>query len=152
MTAFVKNSDHPLLQFKTTSYLDNLFILEEGKKKGFDELFFTNEKKEITEGTKTNIFWIKKKTLLTPQLACGCLPGIIREKVFKIAQKIGITLEETRAAAKELEKADSVFMTNSLVQIKAVNEFQEIRYDINHPTVILLKKELDKFKKDPKNY
>ena len=56
------------------------------------------------------------------------------------------------AEVKELEKADSVFMTNSLVHIKAINEFQDFRYDINHPTVILLKKELDKFKRDPKNY
>ena len=47
---------------------------------GLDELIYLNERKEVCEGTITNIFVKKGNQWLTPPLTSGCLPGVLRRK------------------------------------------------------------------------
>src|SRR5581483_5227768 len=47
------------------------------------EALLLNERGEITEGTRTNVFARIDRRLYTPPLACGLLPGILRERLIK---------------------------------------------------------------------
>ncbi|GAA0540406.1 para-aminobenzoate synthetase/4-amino-4-deoxychorismate lyase [Rhizomicrobium palustre] len=48
----------------------------------FDEVIFLNEKGEVVEASRTNIFVERDGVLLTPPLSSGCLPGILREELL----------------------------------------------------------------------
>ena len=48
---------------------------------GIQERVFLNTKGQICEGAVSNIFFVRKNKIYTPQLNCGLLPGILREYV-----------------------------------------------------------------------
>ena len=45
---------------------------------GLDEVIFLNERGEVCEGTITNVFAEIDGVMVTPPLACGVLPGVLR--------------------------------------------------------------------------
>lgn len=49
---------------------------------GVDEILFLNHRGEVCEGTITNVFVARDDTLLTPPLACGLLPGVLRASLL----------------------------------------------------------------------
>jgi para-aminobenzoate synthetase/4-amino-4-deoxychorismate lyase len=49
---------------------------------GCDEMLFCNECGELTEGARSNIFIRREGILLTPPLAAGLLPGILRAELI----------------------------------------------------------------------
>ena len=62
-----------------------------------DELVWLNERMEICEGSKTNIFWVDSSgQWYTPALACGILAGTMRAKLIKKlnAQEVFCKLKE----------------------------------------------------------
>ncbi|OYX45294.1 MAG: hypothetical protein B7Z02_01630 [Rhodobacterales bacterium 32-67-9] len=73
--------DAPLLRHKTTErglYDRTRAALPEG----IDEAIFLNTRGEAAEGTITNLFVDFGDGLLTPPLASGCLPGILRAELL----------------------------------------------------------------------
>jgi len=48
---------------------------------GLDEVLFVNGRGEVCEGTITNVFFDRGAGMRTPPLACGLLPGILREEL-----------------------------------------------------------------------
>ena len=51
-----------------------------------DEIIFQNERGEITEGARSNVFVQRDGVLLTPPLSCGVLPGILRAELLAAGQ------------------------------------------------------------------
>ncbi len=49
---------------------------------GVDELLFLNCRGEVCEGTITNVFVEAEGVLLTPPVACGLLPGVLRAELL----------------------------------------------------------------------
>ena len=45
---------------------------------GLDEVVFLNDRGQVCEGTITTVFLERDGVLLTPPVACGCLPGVLR--------------------------------------------------------------------------
>jgi len=74
---------------------------------GVDEAIFCNERGELTEGARSNIFIKRDGMLLTPPLSAGVLPGILRAEL--IAQ--GKAQEATLTPA---DLDDEVWFGNSL--------------------------------------
>ena len=73
--------DDPLLRYKTTEralYDRTRAALAEG----IDETVFVNTRGELAEGTISNLFIAAGADLLTPPLASGCLPGILRAELL----------------------------------------------------------------------
>lgn len=77
--------------------------------KDIDEMIFLNERDEVCEGTITNVFVQKGDVLLTPPLASGLLPGILREELLETGRAIEAVLIQ-----KDLHDADAVFCGNAL--------------------------------------
>jgi para-aminobenzoate synthetase/4-amino-4-deoxychorismate lyase len=76
----------------------------------FDTLFF-NERAELTEGGRSNVFVRVDGRWLTPPLSCGVLPGVMR----------GVMLDDPAWNASEavitramLERADDIVVCNAL--------------------------------------
>lgn len=77
---------------------------------GVDELLFLNERDELCEGTITNLFVeTKDGRLLTPPLAAGLLPGILREELIETGRAAEAVL-----TLSDLASARRVYTGNSL--------------------------------------
>lgn len=50
---------------------------------GCDEVVFVNERGEVTEGSRTNIFLERDGVWLTPPLSCGLLDGCLRRELIE---------------------------------------------------------------------
>jgi para-aminobenzoate synthetase/4-amino-4-deoxychorismate lyase len=103
------DSRDPLLKHKTSRR--DLFDgeLRRAAEQGCDEILFLNEKDELTEGSRSNIFVERDERLFTPHIDCGLLDGCLRRELLD--QKDCI---EARLARADLETADRVFLGNSL--------------------------------------
>ena len=76
---------------------------------GTDEVIFLNEKGELAEGSRTNIFIEKDGELFTPALECGLLPGTFREDLIARGE-----CREAVLTVADLEMADRVYLGNSV--------------------------------------
>ena len=76
----------------------------------FDALFI-NEKGFVTEGGRSNVFIKKDGRWLTPPLASGCLPGVMRSMVLNDAKYQALEQDITPA---DVLSAEEVIFTNAL--------------------------------------
>ncbi len=89
---------------------------------GFDEVLFLNERGELTEGAISNIFIEHSGNpehsgqLLTPPLASGVLPGVLRRHLLETRP----TAEERILTLDDLHAADAIFLCNSVRGIRKV--------------------------------
>ena len=78
---------------------------------GADEVIFLNERDEVVEASRTNIFARIGGRLITPPLSTGALDGCLRHSLLDDPQsgcvEGGLTLDD-------LNKADAVYLGNSL--------------------------------------
>ena len=99
-------------QIKTTNRILYQLSFQEAGVRGFDEAIILNQRGNITEGTRSNIFFVKDKEVFTPSLACGCLEGITRKAIFNLARH---KIIEGSFTLQDLIQADEAFLTNSLM-------------------------------------
>jgi 4-amino-4-deoxychorismate lyase len=82
------DSRDPLLRHKTTRraiYEDALSAAQAADPR-IDEVIFLNERGEVCEGARTNVFLPSGRILLTPPLACGLLAGVLRADLLSRGQ------------------------------------------------------------------
>lgn len=100
-------------QAKTLNYLNSLLAKREATERGaFEGLMLTTDG-YVAECSMSNVFFIKDRTLYTPSLACGVLPGITRGVVLNMALALGLRPREGRYRPAFLYKADECFLTSS---------------------------------------
>lgn len=88
-----------------------------------------NTDKNVTEALNGNLFLVKNKIIKTPPIADGCLNGIVRKQVLKILKGLeDYTVEETSISPFELQKADALFITNTVVGIQPITKYRKKTY------------------------
>ncbi len=103
------NPDDSFLYHKTTR---RAFYDQERKKglaKGYFETIFLNQRGELSEGTITNLFILKGRTLYTPAVKSGLLPGVLREYLLSSGEA-----KEKVLYLEDLKKADKIYLGNSV--------------------------------------
>ena len=74
----------------------------------------------MAEGTASNIFIFKQKTLLTPSMASGILRGVTRDFVLETAGKHSFRTGETPLTRHDIYTAGECFVTNTSSEILPV--------------------------------
>ncbi len=148
--AEAKRNPYAMLTYiKSANYLENLLEKQKAAKRGFDEAVFLNIYEKISEGSLSNIFFIKDSVLCTPSISCGLLPGILREKVLALGKELGMQLSLGEFSMEELIAADEIFITNSILEIMPVSQIENQKLDIgkNKITSMLSKTYLEMIEK-----
>ncbi len=78
---------------------------------GCDEVIFTNERGEVTEGSITTVFIENNGILKTPPVSCGLLPGTLRAELLNDKK---IEIKEAILTPADLKSADRIFLGNSV--------------------------------------
>lgn len=117
-----QNDLSPLAGVKSLNYLNYIMARFEAKGRGCDEAIVLNTKGHVAEAVTSNIFIVKKNTIITPPITDGALPGITRAVIIKIAKKQGFKVIERSFLYKDLMASDEVFLTSSLAEVLPVTK------------------------------
>ena len=118
--AIRRNETSPAARIKSLSYIDNVLARRQARDAGAEEALMLNGRGEIACAAAANLFWVKEGKLFTPALGCGVLEGILRGVVIEAAASLGVQAIETAAGPEALEEVEGLFLTNSLVGVRAV--------------------------------
>lgn len=119
-----RNEYSQITYLKSLNYLENILEHEKCIDEGYNEVLFLNTKNQLTEGSTSNVFFVKNNKIYTPALECGLLDGTLRKFVlnnFKVIE--GIFTKD------DLICADAVFLTNSVMGVMKVSSLYEKNYD-----------------------
>jgi len=124
---------------KTTSRADSFISYKGANENGFNDMLYLNEKGELLECTRANIFLVLEDKLITPNLEAGILSGVTRGKVIEIAKNDGIIVEERNVHRLYLNKVLSVFVTSAMMGIMLVSKivFEDKEYNFTSDKVII---------------
>ncbi|AFM02089.1 branched-chain amino acid aminotransferase/4-amino-4-deoxychorismate lyase [Desulfitobacterium dehalogenans ATCC 51507] len=139
------NEYSPLVQLKSTNYMENILAKKEAEEKGAREGIWLNTKGYLAEGTMSNLFFIREGILHTPSPDCGCLPGTRRQMILECAQTLGIPCVEGEFPLEFLEDAEEVFLTNALMGIMPVNQVDKRRLPLKNSVEESLRMRIGEF-------
>lgn len=80
---------------------------------------------KLVEGTMSNLFLIQNGNLVTPAIDENGIAGIMRAEVIKLAQRLDIPANEKALTLTDLQQADEVFLTNSIIEIWPVTRLSD---------------------------
>lgn len=99
------------------------------------EALLVNESDRITEGSRSNIFFVKEGKVYTAP-AGAVLLGITRKKIVNICKGLSIELVEEEVAAKSIKDFDGAFMTGTSVNVLPISSIGHIQYNsVNNLTI-----------------
>jgi branched-chain amino acid aminotransferase len=93
-----------------------------------DEVMILNQHGFLCESISSNVFVVYDRKLYTPALNEGCIGGVMRQVIMRLAKENGIELIEAQVNPDILNEADEVFITNATKGIQWVMGYNNKRY------------------------
>ncbi len=97
----------------------------------FFEVLLVDHDERITEGSRSNVFFIEGNEIITP-LAGQVLLGITRQKTLECAEKLGLMVTERNVYFSDLSAFDAVFITGTSPKILPVKEVDAFHFNSNN--------------------
>ncbi len=111
---------------KTNNRIINVVGSIYAKENGYDNCFLLNNDKQVVEALNGNVFMVNENAITTPPLSDGCMNGIIRKKIIEILNKLDeYSIAEKSISPFDLQKADELFITNSILGIRPVTKYRK---------------------------
>lgn len=104
-----RDETSPLARVKHLGYLENILARREAADAGADDAVLLNTQGRVAEATAANIFCLVGGGLVTPPVAEGAMPGIMRAEVIRLTRA-----EERPIDVADLEEASEILVTNAL--------------------------------------
>jgi len=109
-------------RIKSLNYLNNILAKIEAVNAGVEEALMLNSAGYVAEATGDNVFFVKGNTLATPHPTSGCLEGITRNTVMRLAREAGMDVAEPLVSRYDLYTADEAFLTGTAAEIVPVTD------------------------------
>ncbi len=114
------------------NYVNSVLAKWEVVKAGYDEAVLLDTEGYVAEGSGENIFIVRNGILQTTPLT-SILPGITRDAVITIAQRLDIPVKEVRFTRDEMYVADEMFFTGTAAEITPVREVDDRKVGTGKP-------------------
>ena len=122
---------------KSVSLLANTLSFQEAHERGMKECIFVREGM-ITEGSRSNIFFVADGTLYTHPESGYILSGVTRKNIIRIAKESGIAVKEEPFPEKDLGKIQEAFITNTSAEVTPVTFFETMQVGNGIPGPVTL--------------
>lgn len=106
---------------KSVALLANTISFQEAHENGLKECIFVRNGL-ITEGSRSNIFFVIDGTLFTHPESNHVLSGVTRKNVLRIAQDCGIKIREEPVQENRIRLIQEAFITNTSAEVTPVIE------------------------------
>lgn len=119
-----------LSTLKTNNKLIQIAASIFAQENGLDTCLLINEDKNVIEAANGNLFMLLNGQLITPPISEGCLNGIMRKQILKLAKELdGIEVLEQPISPFDLQKADELFITNVIVGIQSITKYRKKEFE-----------------------
>lgn len=119
-----------LAGIKHLNRLEQVTARLEWDDEAFSEGLMLDAEGFVIEATSANLFLAADARLVTPRLdRCG-VAGIVREVVLEAAGDMGIPVSEARVTVADLETAEELFLSNSLIGIWPIRRVGQRRLPV----------------------
>jgi len=98
------------------------------------EVLLVNNKNEITEGSRSNVFFVRGNKIYTPK-SDKVLSGITRQKVLDISKYLKIDVVEKNISISDLLLFDSAFLTSTSMVVLPICCVDNIKFSLNNKLV-----------------
>lgn len=104
------------------------------KSGGLYEVFLVNRDGIITEGSRSNVFFIKNGEIYTSPTDT-VLPGVTRTVIIRILEDAGIPLHYRAIKQDELNSFDAAFISGTSPKVLPVAAIGDTAYDVDDPVL-----------------
>ncbi|GAA4114278.1 D-amino-acid transaminase [Aminobacter aganoensis] len=109
------------VDIKSVGLLPNVLARQQAKEAGAQEAWFVDPDGTVKEGAATNAWIVTRDGVLVTRPADhGILRGITRATLFKVAEKLGLTVEERGFTVAEAKAAREAFITAATTVIMPI--------------------------------
>ncbi len=123
-------------------------INSELKREDAYEALLVNENENITEGSRSNIFFVKDDKVYTAPSG-EVLLGVTRNKILNACESLAIKVFEDHIHINQLDEFDGAFMTGTSVDVLPITTIDNSRFDsVNNNIIINISKEYLKYVKE----
>ena len=98
------------------------------KENQFDAVLLVNDARQLVEANYGNVFLVQGNVLRTAPLEDGALRGVFRKDVVEWAKDIKLEVQEASINPFDLQKADEVWITNTIRGIQWVGQYRKKSY------------------------
>ena len=109
------------------NYMNSQLAKMESVSNGFDEAIMLDYHGTVSEGSGENVFLVKDDELYTPHASLSLLSGITRDSITKLAEDMGIKVNEEPIPREMLYLADEIFMTGTAAEVTPVRSVDGIK-------------------------
>lgn len=124
----IKKMQHPISTIKSGNALVYIMAGLYKLKHQLDDCILLNDKGNIVESISSNVFAVKNGVLYTPPVDEGCLDGVMRKQIIRIARENRIAVYEISILQNVLLSADELFLTNAIQGIRWIMSYKAKRY------------------------
>lgn len=125
---FYINADM-LSNLKTNNRILNVVAGVYAKENDYNNCLLLNQQKMVAEAINGNVFVVSGNTVKTPPLKDGCLDGVVRNKLISIlSDDEELEVIQDSVSPFELQKADELFITNTVSGIVPVTKYRKKEY------------------------
>jgi len=123
----------PHVKRVSSSFRDR--VRDEMEKAGAYEALLVDGDGFITEGVRSNLFFLKENQLRTPPSE-RVLPGVTRRHVVQICKETGIEIREDRLHRREMPRIEAAFLTGTTVDVTPIGTIEDCALaSSTHPVV-----------------
>ena len=113
------------------------------------EALLVNKENFITEGSRSNIFFILEDKIITPPVK-SVLPGVTRKWIFNICKELSLDIIESEVSVAELENFKGIFMTGTSPDALPIRKVNKMKF--NSSDEKNMKKIMKKFNENTEKY
>ena len=132
------NPNAKTINIKLRSILDNII-----KKRNIYETILVDQNNFITEGSRSNVFFVKSNILYTSPVS-EVLPGITRQKIISICKNIDVRVVELQICQQSISSFEAVFITGTSPGVLPLKRIDNNNFQTDHPVVNSISLEYDK--------
>lgn len=106
--------------------------------RGVYEAVLLNDLQQVTEGSRSNIFFLDQQDQLVTPPVKDILPGITRRNVLMLCGEAKISIMERDIPYSELDRMTSCFISGTSPKVLPVWQLDGFQFKVDHPLLLYL--------------
>ncbi|MCR4434843.1 MAG: aminotransferase class IV [Clostridiales bacterium] len=134
--------DNPNIKIGDDAYKE--MVSKKIEESGVFEVVLVNAMDKITEGSKSNIFFVNGSRVFTAPDEY-VLKGVTRQQVLNVCKKLDLEVIETLISVHSLAEIEGVFLSGTSIKVLPVSRIDSHDYrSATHPTITVIREQYDR--------
>ncbi len=105
--------DAHVASIKTGNLIHQVLGYQEARRKNAYETIFLTAEGHVSDGTRSNVYFVRGNEVWTPSGAAGIVSGITRSLVLEVAANEGVDVREAQFSLNDIGDANEAFLTST---------------------------------------